>query len=107
MHTVGNQPIGEDMPNDYENPFDRPLDSEVSEHQQQHATTTAASPIGNPFDEPLLSEKLEAQAAQAAQSGLPSPEESDFLSKNPGYKHFPTDPKFPNRPAGIYPVGPG
>lgn len=43
----------------YSNPFDRPLDSEVGEHQQAHAATTQASPIGNPFDEPLLSEKAE------------------------------------------------
>src|SRR5258708_23429435 len=57
------------MPNDYENPFDRPLDSEVSEHQQAHAATTAASSNGNPFDEPLMSEKAEAQAqATAAQT---------------------------------------
>jgi hypothetical protein len=46
----------------YSNPFDKPLDSEVGEHQQAHAATTQASPIGNPFDEPLLSEKAEAQA---------------------------------------------
>ena len=56
---------------DYENPFDRPLESEVSEHQQAHAATIAASDNGNPFTEPLMSEKAEAQAeATAAQTHL-------------------------------------
>jgi hypothetical protein len=31
------------------------------------------------------------------------PEERQFLTNNPKYKYIPADPKFRNRPAGIYP----
>lgn len=36
-----------------------------------------------------------------------SSEEASFLKSNPGYKWMAADPKFPNRPEGIYPTGPG
>jgi hypothetical protein len=94
------------MAEDNGNPFDRPLDSEIAEHQQAHAATIAASDNGNPFTEPLLSEKAEAQA-QATAGGGSSQEEQQFLQSNPGYKYIAADSKFPNRPAGIYPSGPG
>jgi hypothetical protein len=87
------------MANDNGNPFD-------DESLTNHPSVEAPPADGNPFTDPALTSPEVAQA-QAAQLGLPSPEESDFLSKNPGYEHFPSDPKFPNRPAGIYPVGPG
>ncbi len=50
-----------------------------------------------------MSEKAEAQA----QNGGPSQEEQQLLQSNPGYKYVSADPKFPNRPAGVYPSGPG
>jgi len=87
----------------YSNPFDRPLDSEIAEHQQAHAATTAASPNGNPFDEPLASEKAEAALTQ----GGSTPEEQAFLKAHPDHVYLKADPKFPNRPEGVYPTGPG
>jgi hypothetical protein len=36
-----------------------------------------------------------------------SAEEQQFLQENPNYKWMAADPKFPNRPQGIYPSGPG
>jgi hypothetical protein len=36
-----------------------------------------------------------------------SSEERDFLAKNPAHAWMPADPKFPNRPEGIYPTGKG
>ena len=84
------------------NPFNAPLASEVQDHQQAQVATVAASHNGNPFDEPLMSEKAEANA-----NGGPSQEEQQYLQSNPGYKYVSADPKFPNRPEGIYPTGPG
>jgi len=37
----------------------------------------------------------------------PSDEESTFLQQNKDYAWVPSDANFPNRPAGIYPIGPG
>jgi hypothetical protein len=100
--SLTNHPSVEAQPADG-NPFTEPLESEIQEHQQAHAASIAASDNGNPFNEPLLSEKTEAQA----QNGGPSQEEQQFLQSNPGYKYIAADPKFPNRPAGVYPTGPG
>jgi hypothetical protein len=36
-----------------------------------------------------------------------SAEERAFLKANPNHQWMPADPKFPNRPAGIYPTGKG
>jgi hypothetical protein len=93
------------MAEDNGNPFDAPLASEMQEHQQAQTSTVASSHNGNPFDEPLMSEKAEAQAQATA--GGSSQEEQQFLQSNPGYKYIAADPKFPNRPAGIYPSGQG
>ena len=98
--SLTNHPSVEAPPADG-NPFAAPLASEVEEHQQAQAATVSSSHNGNPFDEPLMSEKAEAQNAG------PSPEEQHFLQSNPGYKYVSADTKFPNRPAGIYPSGPG
>jgi hypothetical protein len=46
--------------------------------------------------------------AQATQTeGGPSPEEQAFLTANPDHVYLKADPKFPNRPEGIYPTGKG
>ena len=37
----------------------------------------------------------------------PTAEEQSFLKSNPDHKYLPSDPKFPNRPPGIYPTGKG
>ena len=37
----------------------------------------------------------------------PSDEELQFLQQNPNHQWMPSSPRFPNRPAGIYPTGPG
>jgi hypothetical protein len=77
-----------------ENPFDAPLASEGGQ-----APSATAPDAGNPFDEPLESEK--------AGEGGPSEEEKQFLKENPDHEYLKQDPKFPNRPEGIYPKGPG
>ena len=52
-----------------------------------------------------------------AKNGIPEPTEEEkflnsdpryraFLKANPTYKYLPTDPRFPNRQPGIYPMGP-
>jgi hypothetical protein len=51
-------------------------------------------------------------ATEPASTGVtetqgPSAEEQTFLQANPHYQYLPADEKFPNRPAGIYPSGPG
>jgi hypothetical protein len=40
-------------------------------------------------------------------AGGPSQEEQAFLKANPDHQWVPADPKFTNRPEGIYPTGPG
>ena len=81
-----------------ENPFDAPLASEGGQ-----APSATKPDEGNPFDVPLDSEKAEQKAAQ----GGPSDEEQQFLKENPDHEYKKPDPKFPNRPEGIYPKGPG
>ncbi len=77
-----------------ENPFDAPLASEGG------AAPSATTPDqGNPFEEPLESEK--------AAEGGPDDEEKQFLKENPDHEYLKQDSKFPNRPEGIYPKGPG
>ena len=49
----------------------------------------------------------EKQSAAPTVTGGPSAEERAFLKANPDHAWVPADPKFPNRPAGIYPTGKG
>jgi len=64
-----------------------------------------AASAWTPVDESTEAWKPVAEAATAS-SGI-SAEQQQFLKEKSGYQYFPADPKFPNRPEGIYPTGPG
>lgn len=61
---------------------------------------------GNAFDQMALqSAQQSAQQSQPAEPG--TPEEQAFLKAHPDHVYLKADPKFPNRPEGIYPTGKG
>src|ERR1700724_1518194 len=69
------------------------------EQDKQQAQTSKLSPLE------LLGQSVQQEQRQL--SGGPSQEEQAFLKSNPDHQWVPADPKFPNRPEGIYPTGPG
>lgn len=73
-------------------------------------TKTSAAAPGDIFDtlaaNPNGTTQQPSQGSSASAGG-PTPEEQQLLASNPSYKYLPADPKFPNRPAGVYPTGPG
>jgi hypothetical protein len=85
------------MANDNGNPF-------TDESLTNHPSVEAQPADGNPFSDPALTSP---EYAQQQNAGGPSQEEQQFLQSTPGYKYVPADTKFPNRPAGVYPSGPG
>lgn len=77
---------------------------------QPQPQASSPSPTGASSDSfsmaELMKDEQQGQATQATTGG-PNAEEQAFLAANPGHAWVPADPKFPNRPAGIYPTGKG
>ena len=70
------------------------------------SATIPQPPSGTIVDEPPSSIPPP-PSGNIVESDPVEPEERDFLAKHPDHQYMPADPKFPNRPAGIYPTGPG
>lgn len=79
--------------------------------QPQLSPLEQLAAMGQPPSQPAQQSDqspLEQLAAMKAPENLgASPEEKAFLQSNPGHQYLQEDPKFPNRPQGIYPTGQG
>jgi hypothetical protein len=63
-------------------------------------------PQGDAFDQIAAEQNAQKNALVDIPGGATA-EEQAFLKSNPDHAWVPADPKFPNRPAGIYPTGKG
>jgi hypothetical protein len=75
--------------------------SKQDEAQKENGATWQAHPDNDAVKQYMT------QKQAMDQDKTIGPEEKAFLKSNKGYQYKPADPKFPNRPPGIYPVGPG
>ena len=86
----------------------------IPQDQINNALAAGGKPVSQMRDPQGQARWVPSDQVQTAQQNggkvldaAPSDEELQFLQQNPNHQWMPSSPRFPNRPAGIYPTGPG
>ncbi len=73
---------------------------------QSQLNSAIQPPTKNAFDLMAADDKRQQQLQESTPAGQ-TPAETEFLKTHPDHAYIPYDPKFPKRPAGVYPTGSG